>query len=110
MSRPAKRAKLDNNLHPLQSSAPKLLARLTKPSLCALALTWLIEQHPSSTARSGAEESEEESEEEEEGQRDLSSVYCGMRDDATVTKSKVVARIARDWVSYLSCQLEAVRN
>lgn len=102
-SRPAKRVKVDNNLHPSQSTVPKLLARLSKASLCSLALTWLTEQHPDSSARSPAEdseESEESEEDEEEGQkRDLNKLYQDMRDNSAITKSKVVARIGRDWVS-----------
>ncbi|ORY74101.1 kinetochore protein CHL4 like-domain-containing protein [Leucosporidium creatinivorum] len=100
MSRPAKRATLDNNLHPQQSTAPdKLLARLTKPSLCALALQWLTEQHPNSIPRGRGDDDSEESddEEEEDGQRNLNKLYQDMRDDPAVTKAKLVAKIGRDW-------------
>lgn len=109
-SRPAKRAKVDNNLHPLQSSAPKLLARLSKPSLCSLALIWLSEQHPPTGALSPAEDSDEDSEEEDEVQKHLNQLYQDLRDNNAVTKGKVVARIRRDWVSSSAPSLCAKAN
>jgi hypothetical protein len=107
-TRPAKRDKVDNNLHVQQSSVPKILARLSKPSLCSLALTWLSEQHPPTAPRSPTDEDSDESDqEEEEQQRDLNKLYQHMRDNTAVTKSKVVARIRRDWVSSCCCSLSA---
>jgi hypothetical protein len=103
-SRPQKRAKLDPQVQqPHSQTTAKLLTRLSKPSLCSLALTWLNELNPVNNpaqAHHNDSDSEEDEEDEEEGSK--RSVYQRMRDEQSATKLRVVARIQADWVSLLS--------
>lgn len=102
MSRPTKRIKVDNTLHlPYNSSTLKYLTRLSKGSLCTLALTWINEL---ATGNNVPNEDSDQSDDEDSDQEDNNSsrtVYEQSRDDSNATKAKLVATIQRDWVSSL---------
>ncbi|KAK4693268.1 hypothetical protein P7C70_g8959, partial [Phenoliferia sp. Uapishka_3] len=93
------------------------LSKLSKQSLCALALAWVDDpiSTPAATSRKRhrrevsqeSEESESEEEEEEELEDDIKSVYEEMRDEERVKKGEVVKTVMRHWSRGLSYKQRA---
>lgn len=84
------------------------LSKLSKPSLAALALAWLDDPnlHPVAQKRKRQRlnnerdsDDSEESEDEEELEEDLKELYEGIRDDAGVSRTKLVETMVGQWVS-----------
>ena len=86
-------------------AAKQALSKLTKPSLCVLALTWLSDAHLHPARQRKRPrldvDSDASSEEEEELEQDLRGEYGAMRDDAGTARARVVQSILKHWVGSL---------
>lgn len=88
--------------------AKQALSKLAKPSLCALALAWLDDQHSHPAVqrkrpRLDRDEDSDESDDEQELEGGMKDEYEAMRDDAAVSRARVVQSILGHWVSSSGC-------